>query len=206
MGGAMGMMEQIAHVHGPEETINFNCWANPGGGSLPQPMQGRVDPSAWSNFVNALSLLENSQPGCFAQVCLCKCFTSGAEFDAALAQLEAAWAQPLGACGFGMRTYTYQHWVPYQAGSPATDQGPGSPDRPAHWENQNLQYLRIDLASAAPNMMAPGGMMQPGQMMQNPMMMQQQQQPMMMQQQQPMMMQPQQQGMYPQQGMQQQYN
>ena len=159
MGGMIGLVESMAHVQGPTETVHFNTWA---GNGIPQPLVGRVDPSAWVNFVNALSQLEMSQPNCCAQVFLCKCLTSGAEFNAALAQLEAAWMQPLGAVAISTRVYHYQVWVPYTPGTPGSDGNPGEPPVPAHWENRQLQYVRVDLAAPAPNMMAPGMMMQPG--------------------------------------------
>ena len=172
----VGLLEAVAHVQGPTETVHFNTWA---GNGMPQPLLGRCDPSAWVNFVNAISLLEMSQPNCCAMVFLCKCCSQSAEFNAALQQIEAAWAQPLGAVGFSKRTYSYQVWVPYKPGSPGSDGNPGTPPEPAHWETRSLEYLRIDLASPAPHMMAPmqPGMMpmQPGQVMMNPMMAPQQQ-------------------------------
>ena len=178
MGGAVGLMGAIAHVQGPMETIHFNTWA---GNGIPQPLMGRVDPSAWVNFINAVSQLEMAQPGCCAQVFLCKCCSSGAEFNAALQQIEAAWAQPLGAVAMSKRQYNYQVWVPATSGTPGSDGNPGSPPEPAHWENRSMDYLRIDLAAPCPQMMAPGMMMQPGMPMQpgmvqmNPMMAPQQQ-------------------------------
>ena len=166
MGGMIGMMESMAHVQGPTETIHFNTWA---GNGIPQPLFGRVDPSAWVNFVNAVSQLEMSQPNCCVLLFTCKCCSQAAEFDAALQQIEAAWAQPLGAVGFSKRKYNYQVWEPYKAGTPGSDGNPGTPPEPAHWENRSLDYLRIDLAVPAQNMMAPGMMMQPGMMPMQPM-------------------------------------
>ena len=169
---AEAIMDAV-HVQGPTETIEYNTWAGKG---IPQTLIGRIDPSAWTNFINAVSQLEMSQPGCCAQVFLCKCCSSDEEFEKALKELEDAYARSLGAVSFSKRQYHYQVWVPRK---PPTHNSEGreiSREVPAHWETRTLEYMRIDLATPPHSTMAPAVMTQPPGMqpvMMQPVMMQQ---------------------------------
>ena len=177
-GGAVVLTNHLLYLETPSEIINYNTWVN--GGSPPH-LAGRVDPAVWTAFVAAISELEMSQPGCLEFCLLCKCGTGVLqEFEAALAGIEARFKAALGATGFSKRVYTYLIWVPYQPETYGENGEPGSPARPAHWQESELGYLRIDFATPFAGFAAPAGMpmtMPPGTMMQNPMMQQQPQRP-----------------------------
>jgi hypothetical protein len=192
----VGMLESVMHEH-VEERIYYNTWA-PG---LPPQLAGRVNAGTWGAFINALSVLGESQPGACTQCLTCSCCAASAAFEAGLVAIEQQFGAPLGATLFARKTYTYQTWVHAQPATPPQPDGQGGmtegqPGTPGHWQNQQLPYLEVVFAqpmqmvmAAAPAMAPPGvtmnPMMQPQPVMMQPppMYAQQQQQPMYAQQQ-----------------------
>lgn len=141
-----------------EETVHYNTWAP----AVPAVLAGRVDPAAWLNFINAISVLGESQPSCLVQCFTCSCAQAAADFAASLVQIEAAYMQPLGAVAMSLLEYSYETW------------DNGSEDTPGHWTWATLKYLRVDFplpagyAPMAGYSPPPPGYYPPGQQPQYP--------------------------------------
>ena len=117
-----------------EESVHYNTWAP----AVPAVLAGRVDPAAWLNFINAISVLGESQPSCLVQCFTCSCAQAAADFAASLVQIEAAYMQPLGAVAMSLLEYSYETW------------DNGSEDTPGHWTWATLKYLRVDFPLCRP--------------------------------------------------------
>ena len=141
-----------------KESVFINTWAN--GSCIPPQLVGRVEPGVWIGFINAISTLYMTRPSCLAYVkCLlcCTCEPLRIDLDSTLAQIEAAYAQQLGAVRFSKLKYTYMYWAPFTPATPSSENGPGSPAVPPHWEERELTYLRIDFATPFTVCPAPAG-------------------------------------------------
>lgn len=147
--GVVGMMESLVGAHAME-TIQYNTWA----GGLPPQLTGRVDPIVWAQFINAISVLCESQPNCCVQCLTCGCAASARNVEAGLQAITASYAGPLGAAGFSHLQYQYYVWVPPEG---------GENPQPGRWEQRSIDYLQVRfnapfaMMAAAPMMAPPPG-------------------------------------------------